>query len=66
MLRTPVLLSPPVGHRPGADIESILRIAVQAEAVGFGGVVVTDHVVMGSRLDRYPWGTFMYGSDALG
>lgn len=33
-------------------------IAARAEALGVDGVTVTDHVVMGERTDKYPFGEF--------
>ncbi len=50
----------PVGDDPGADITSLVALARQAEEAGFDAVSLSDHVVMGPRVDRYPWGDFRY------
>lgn len=43
----------------GGDPRSIIPVIQQAESLGFDQLVITDHVVMGERLDRYPYGTFL-------
>lgn len=40
------------------DPMGIVDLAQRAEAAGVDTVVFTDHVVMGERLDRYPFGDF--------
>jgi probable F420-dependent oxidoreductase len=59
-----ILLRIPHASRPGGDAATFLRVAREAEDAGFDGVVVPDHVVMGKRPDRYPWGTFAEQPDA--
>lgn len=53
-----VLLGVGSAARPGVGATAILDTARAAEAAGFAGIVLPDHVVMGRRTDRYPWGTF--------
>jgi probable F420-dependent oxidoreductase len=43
---------------------SLLDLAVAAERAGVDGVSVVDHVVMGSQVDRYPYGRFPGGPEA--
>ena len=43
----------------GGDPRSLFPIVQQAEQLGFDQLVITDHVVMGGRLDRYPYGDFL-------
>lgn len=54
----------PVADEPHADVASAISLARRAEGAGFDGVVVSDHVVIGPRTDRYPWGNFAYAPDA--
>lgn len=42
----------------GGDPAAIVDVARQAENAGFDQCVITDHVVMGERTDRYPYGDF--------
>lgn len=42
----------------GDDLRAVLEIAVRADEVGIDCVTIPDHVVMGTRVDRYPYGTF--------
>jgi probable F420-dependent oxidoreductase len=42
----------------------VLGLAREAEAAGVDGVVVTDHVAIGPRTDRYPTGPFPVPDDA--
>ena len=41
--------------RHGSDGMGLVELARQAEGSGFDGVVIGDHVVLGNRLDRYPY-----------
>jgi probable F420-dependent oxidoreductase len=43
---------------------SLLGLAVAAERCGVDGVSVVDHVVMGSNVQRYPYGRFPGGPEA--
>jgi probable F420-dependent oxidoreductase len=54
----------PIASEYGSDPASLLDISRQAEAVGFGAVSISDHVVMGPRADRYPWGDFPFPPEA--
>jgi len=40
------------------DPRGVLEVARQAEAAGVDALTLTDHVVMGERTDRYPFGRF--------
>jgi hypothetical protein len=42
---------------------SIVKVVQHAEEAGFDQCVITDHVVMGERLDRYPYGRFLTPPD---
>jgi probable F420-dependent oxidoreductase len=56
---------PNYGTYLGADAwRSLLDLAVTVERTGLDGVSVVDHVVMGSRVDRYPYGRFPGGPQA--
>jgi probable F420-dependent oxidoreductase len=46
------------------DINSYIDIAQSAEEMGFHGVSLTDHVVMGKNLHKYPFGSFPLPSEA--
>ncbi|MGY1616138.1 TIGR03619 family F420-dependent LLM class oxidoreductase [Geodermatophilus sp. SYSU D00691] len=43
---------------------TLLDLAAAAEEAGLHGVSVVDHVVMGSRVERYPYGRFPGGPEA--
>lgn len=63
--RPRLLLSLPAGSNRGAGDPSVLvGIAEQAEASGWDGVIMSDHVLIGPRTDLYPWGPFPFGPDA--
>lgn len=65
MNRPRLLLSLPAGSNPGAGDPGVLvGIAEQAENAGWDGVIMSDHVLIGPRTDRYPWGTFPFGPEA--
>ena len=49
---------------PDEGIRSYINIAKEAEALGFDAVSVTDHVVMGKNLHKYPFGKFPLPSEA--
>ena len=46
------------------DINSYIEIAQSAEEQGFHGISLTDHVVMGKNLHKYPFGNFPLPSEA--
>ena len=48
----------------GGDITSYIDIAKMAEDFGFDSISVTDHVVMGKNLHKYPFGNFPLPSDS--
>ena len=51
-------------HRTlGDDPRHYVEVARIAEDVGFAQVVLADHVVMGERTDRYPYGSFPFEPD---
>jgi probable F420-dependent oxidoreductase len=45
------------------DLTRVLDVARTADELGIDQLAVADHVVMGDRVDRYPFGTFPYGPD---
>jgi probable F420-dependent oxidoreductase len=60
-----LLVALPAGTNAGADdVRALVDLAVRAESAGVDGVIVADHVVMGTHADRYPWGRFPYPPDA--
>lgn len=59
-----VTLRLPIGSEPGSDARALIDLARRAEAAGFSAVSLSDHVVMGPRADRYPWGEFPFGPEA--
>lgn len=44
----------------GSDFRGMLDVARMADDAGIDQIVLPDHVVMGTRTDRYPFGTFPY------
>lgn len=46
------------------DITSYIDIAQSVEEYGFHGISLTDHVVMGKNLHKYPFGSFPLPSEA--
>ena len=64
MTRAEITLRLPVGSEPGSDAKSLMTLAQRAEEAGFSAVSLSDHVVMGPRVDRYPWGPFPFSPDA--
>jgi probable F420-dependent oxidoreductase len=54
-----------MGTRPGAgDPRALVDIAQRLEAAGADGVIVSDHVLIGPHVDRYPWGDFPFPPEA--
>jgi probable F420-dependent oxidoreductase len=51
----------PLASHAGAG--ALLEHARFAEAAGVDRILLTDHVVMGARTERYPWGEFPFASD---
>ena len=49
-----------VGRIYGPDFRRVLDLARAADDAGVDQIVLPDHVVMGARTDRYPFGTFPY------
>jgi probable F420-dependent oxidoreductase len=47
----------------GRDITNYVRVAELAERTGFAQIIVPDHVVMGSAIDRYPYGHTQFLAD---
>jgi probable F420-dependent oxidoreductase len=47
----------------GNDLRAVVEAARVADAAGVHQLVVPDHVVMGTRTDRYPFGKFPYGPE---
>jgi probable F420-dependent oxidoreductase len=47
----------------GGRLRAVLDAARAADAAGIDQLVVPDHVVMGARTDRYPYGQFPYGPE---
>jgi len=48
----------------GEALRGLVELARLAEEVGLDGVVLGDHVVLGDRLDRYPYPPVHFSSDA--
>jgi probable F420-dependent oxidoreductase len=47
----------------GPSLEGLVEMARIADDVGVNQIVMTDHVVMGARSDRYPYGRFPFPED---
>lgn len=47
----------------GADLATLVETAHIADAEGIHQICMTDHLVMGDRTDRYPYGKFPFPSD---
>lgn len=47
----------------GNDLRAVVEAARVADAAGVHQLVIPDHVVMGTRTDRYPFGKFPYGPE---
>jgi probable F420-dependent oxidoreductase len=47
----------------GGDLSKAPEFARMAEGEGIGTVTITDHVLMGPRTDRYPYGPFPVGPE---
>ncbi len=42
----------------GGDFKRVIEVVAEADRLGIDQMVMTDHVVMGERTDRYPYGDF--------
>jgi probable F420-dependent oxidoreductase len=60
-LRT--ILRLPVAGEAGSHPRELIDAARRAEPAGFDAVSISDHVVMGPRADRYPWGAFPFAPE---
>jgi len=47
----------------GSSLAGLIEAARVADAAGIDQLAMTDHVVMGERRDRYPYGRFPFGAD---
>jgi probable F420-dependent oxidoreductase len=47
----------------GDQLEGLLEAARIADAVGIHQIAITDHLMLGSRTDRYPYGEFPFSSN---
>ena len=45
------------------DVAGVVETARIADAVGIEQIVMTDHLMIGPRTDRYPYGRFPFGND---
>lgn len=52
-----------LGQLFGDDLAAVIDVGRAADAAGIDDVVMPDHLAMGSRTDRYPFGTFPYPPD---
>jgi probable F420-dependent oxidoreductase len=48
---------------PGASLRSCIEVARDADAAGLYSIHFGEHLVMGNRTDRYPYGTFAHDDD---
>lgn len=49
-----------VGRLYGDDLRGLVELARRAEAAGIDQIAMTDHLAIGSRTDRYPYGRFPF------
>lgn len=47
----------------GEDLEGLVETARQADAAGIDQLVITDHLAIGPRTDRYPYGKFPFPNE---
>ena len=52
-----------VGRLYGDDLAGLVELARMADDLGVDQIVMTDHVAMGPRTDRYPYGRFPMPED---
>ena len=62
--RAEITLRLPIADEAGSDPASLLELSRRAEDAGFHAVSLSDHVVMGPNVDRYPWGDFPFSPGA--
>ena len=48
---------------PGGDLRTCIDVARRADAAGLYSIHFGEHLVMGTRTDRYPYGPFGHGAD---
>jgi len=64
-MKPALLVSLPVGtHLGGDDPGALVDLSRRLEDAGADGVVLADHVLLGKHVDRYPWGSFPFPSNA--
>ena len=51
-------------RRHGPSLRSLVELGARAEGAGLDGVLIGDHVVLGNRLDRYPYPPVHFTTDA--
>lgn len=59
-----ITLRLPIADEAGSDPVGLLDLARRAEDAGFHAVSLSDHVVMGPHVERYPWGPFPFAPEA--
>jgi probable F420-dependent oxidoreductase len=52
-----------VGRLFGRDLGTLVDFARRAEDAGVGQIAMTDHLVIGPRTDRYPYGRFPFSNE---
>lgn len=52
-----------VGRLFGADLAGLVAFARRAEDAGIGQIAMTDHLAIGPRTDRYPYGRFPFPNE---
>ncbi|MEZ5181558.1 MAG: TIGR03619 family F420-dependent LLM class oxidoreductase [Acidimicrobiales bacterium] len=52
------------GPPPEGGWRAVVEVARAADRAGVDRLVISDHVVLGPHVDRYPWGRFPTGPDA--
>jgi probable F420-dependent oxidoreductase len=52
-----------IEHLFGGDFRRVVDVVRRADDLGIDQAVLTDHVVMGERTDRYPYGKFPVATD---
>jgi len=52
-----------LGSLFGGDLKTVITTAAKAEQAGVDTVVVTDHVVIGRNVEKYPYGSFTFSPE---